>query len=164
MRLIRGTGLYGLISMLPKRKIGNFTIIRPLIDVSRSEVESYLKKIRLKPRIDRSNFNKKFLRNKIRHNILNDLTKVNPNIKDTLARFAQQAAIDYDYLYSNSARFVNRKSKARVKINLKSLIKQNIKAGYHEVEFNADDLSSGIYLYRLEAGSFSDIRKMIILK
>lgn len=37
-------------------------------------------------------------------------------------------------------------------------------AGEHEVQFNASELSSGIYLYELKAGNFTQIRKMILLK
>jgi hypothetical protein len=37
-------------------------------------------------------------------------------------------------------------------------------AGNHEVEFNAQNLSSGIYYYRIEAGEFQDVKKMALLK
>jgi hypothetical protein len=37
-------------------------------------------------------------------------------------------------------------------------------AGYHEVEFNAQNLSSGVYFYRIEAGEFQDVKKMILLR
>ncbi|MBU0520182.1 T9SS type A sorting domain-containing protein [bacterium] len=37
-------------------------------------------------------------------------------------------------------------------------------AGYHEVTFNASHLASGIYFSRLEAGDFSAIRKMALVK
>jgi len=37
-------------------------------------------------------------------------------------------------------------------------------AGFHTVEFNAGTLSSGIYFYRLEAGDFSDMKKMALIK
>jgi hypothetical protein len=37
-------------------------------------------------------------------------------------------------------------------------------AGYHEVEFNGSPLSSGIYYYRIEAGEFQDVKKMILLR
>lgn len=40
----------------------------------------------------------------------------------------------------------------------------SLKEGYHEVEFNAESLTSGIYFYRLEADKFVDVKKMIILK
>ncbi|MDD5005900.1 MAG: tRNA lysidine(34) synthetase TilS [Candidatus Omnitrophica bacterium] len=106
MRFIRGTGLYGLISILPKRREGAFDIIRPMIETSRSQIEDYLKKIKVRPRIDKTNFSKIFLRNKLRHGLLKDLSRMNPNIKPTLARFAQQAAADYDYLYQQAKHYV----------------------------------------------------------
>ncbi|MBU1651730.1 T9SS type A sorting domain-containing protein, partial [bacterium] len=37
-------------------------------------------------------------------------------------------------------------------------------AGYHEVSFNAENLSSGIYFFRLDAGKFSDQGKLVLLK
>ena len=37
-------------------------------------------------------------------------------------------------------------------------------AGFHQVEFNAQNLSSGIYLYRINADTWSDVKKMILLK
>jgi hypothetical protein len=37
-------------------------------------------------------------------------------------------------------------------------------AGYHEVEFNGENLSSGIYLYRIEAGAWHDVKTMVLIK
>jgi hypothetical protein len=37
-------------------------------------------------------------------------------------------------------------------------------AGYHEVTFDASDLALGIYFYRIEAGDFSDVKKMVLVK
>ena len=37
-------------------------------------------------------------------------------------------------------------------------------AGYHSIEFNASDLPSGVYFYRLQSGNFIDTKKMILLK
>ena len=44
------------------------------------------------------------------------------------------------------------------------LINDKLNAGYYEFEFEGSNLSSGIYFYKIEAGSFSDVRKMILLK
>jgi len=47
---------------------------------------------------------------------------------------------------------------------VETLLNQRMKAGYHEVEFNAHSLSSGIYFYRIEAGEFQDVKKMILIR
>ena len=45
-----------------------------------------------------------------------------------------------------------------------TLVSEWLPVGYHEVEFNGQNLSSGIYLYKIEAGNFQDVKKMILLK
>jgi len=44
------------------------------------------------------------------------------------------------------------------------LVNEEKDAGYYKVNFNAGQLASGIYLYRLQADSFIEIKKMILLK
>jgi len=62
-------------------------------------------------------------------------------------------------------------SKRRIIINyniigqkIEMLFNKPMPAGYHEVEFNGQNLSSGVYLYRIEAGGWQDVKKMIYLK
>lgn len=45
-----------------------------------------------------------------------------------------------------------------------SLVNGKINAGSHEIEWNAKDIPSGVYFYKLEAGSFTDTKKMILIK
>jgi hypothetical protein len=45
-----------------------------------------------------------------------------------------------------------------------TLVDRNMKAGRHNVTFNASNLSSGIYFYRIEAGDFASVKKMTLLK
>jgi hypothetical protein len=47
---------------------------------------------------------------------------------------------------------------------IKTLLDKPMEAGYHQVEFNSQNLSSGIYFYRIEAGEFQDVKKMILIK
>lgn len=47
---------------------------------------------------------------------------------------------------------------------VKTIVSKKYEAGYHEVEFNASNLSSGVYLYRIAADKFSDVKKMILVK
>ncbi len=44
------------------------------------------------------------------------------------------------------------------------LVNGNMEAGKHEVEFNASNLASGLYFYRIQAGGFSAVKKMMLLK
>lgn len=76
INLIRGTGLEGLTG-IPKQ---NGYIIRPLLGFSRSEIVDYAKKEQIKWREDISNAETKYIRNKIRHEIVPKLKKMNPSL------------------------------------------------------------------------------------
>jgi len=47
---------------------------------------------------------------------------------------------------------------------VKTLVNSNLAKGTHNINFNADGLSSGFYLYRLESGNQVQVRKMMLLK
>ncbi len=47
---------------------------------------------------------------------------------------------------------------------LKTLLNQNMESGVHTINFDASKLNSGVYFYRLDAGSFSEVRKMTLIK
>jgi photosystem II stability/assembly factor-like uncharacterized protein len=48
--------------------------------------------------------------------------------------------------------------------NIKTILNEKRQAGDHEFEFNAQNLASGVYYYRIEAGDFQDVKKMVLLK
>ncbi|MBE2228523.1 MAG: T9SS type A sorting domain-containing protein [Ignavibacteria bacterium] len=47
---------------------------------------------------------------------------------------------------------------------VRSLVNENLKHGIYEADFNAADLPSGVYFYKLNAGEFTETKKMILLK
>jgi photosystem II stability/assembly factor-like uncharacterized protein len=47
---------------------------------------------------------------------------------------------------------------------ISNLVDNTLAAGYHEVEFNGNDLASGIYIYRIVSNSFTQTKKMMLLK
>jgi tRNA(Ile)-lysidine synthase len=99
MRILRGTGLYGLSGISSKRNIGGFQLIRPLIEVRRKEIETFLKRRKVKYRTDSTNRQEIFLRNKVRLRLMPLLIKeYNRNIKGVLSNMAESIACDYDYL------------------------------------------------------------------
>jgi|GEM_PF-2111972 len=48
--------------------------------------------------------------------------------------------------------------------NVAAVINEELNSGYHEYVFNASMLASGVYFYKLESGSFIDVKKMILIK
>jgi len=103
MRLLRGTGIHGLCAMPYKREDG---LIRPLLDISRKQIESYCKENNLQPRIDKTNLEADYTRNKIRLNLIPLLEKeYNPNIKESLIRLSESAAEDDAYLQEEAKKY-----------------------------------------------------------
>jgi len=47
---------------------------------------------------------------------------------------------------------------------VKTLVDKQQQAGYHTIDFDASELSSGVYFYRLQAGDYIETKKMILLK
>lgn len=95
MRLLRGAGVTGLGAMRHRR--GPF--VRPLLDVSRADVEAYCDAFQLETRHDPSNLSAEYLRNKIRLELMPLLrAEYNPNIRLTLNRMAALLRDDDDLL------------------------------------------------------------------
>lgn len=84
MRLIRGTGLKGLGAIAPVS--GN--VIRPMLTVTRDDVEAFLEEYALPYVEDSSNAEDDFLRNRIRHGILPLMRTENPRIGENLSAMA----------------------------------------------------------------------------
>ena len=94
LNLIRGTGIRGLKGMLPQQ--GH--IIRPLLGVRRCEIENFLKERNQTYVTDSTNLETVYKRNRIRHELLPMLRKLNPAIDEQLAQTAQRMA-QAEHLY-----------------------------------------------------------------
>lgn len=99
-RLLRGSGPDGLAGIAYKRyDEGGFAVIRPLLDVSREEIEAYCAERGLTPRRDHTNEETVYMRNRIRLELIPYLQEhFNPNIIETVNRLGRAAAADKDYL------------------------------------------------------------------
>jgi len=82
INLSRGTGLEGLTGI----PAINNNIVRPLLQFSREEIEQFAKDNAIQWREDASNASTKYIRNKIRHQILPVLKEINPNLLDSLKK------------------------------------------------------------------------------
>lgn len=95
IHLLRGAGSTGIRGMLPK----NNGIIRPLLSISRAEIDDYCREQGLKPRFDSSNAHTDYLRNRIRIELLPELEgQYNPAVKESLCRTAAIVGDEHDYI------------------------------------------------------------------
>lgn len=85
LNLIRGTGLKGIAGIPPVRD----NIIRPIIEVSRREIEEYLQKHGQDYVTDSSNLTDDYTRNKIRHKIIPLMKELNSSLTETTVRTAE---------------------------------------------------------------------------
>lgn len=87
MHLLRGSGISGLQGIQPK---SNNKIIRPIIEIERSDIEKYCEKHKLEPRIDKSNFDNTYTRNRIRNIVIPYIKQeFNPNFIETMTRLSE---------------------------------------------------------------------------
>ncbi len=96
MNLLRGSAISGLKGIEPIR---DNKYIRPLIECERQEIEQYCEENKLNPRIDKTNFENNYTRNKIRNIIIPYIKKeFNPNIIETIDRLSQVATEESNYM------------------------------------------------------------------
>jgi len=114
LKLCRGAGSTGLNGISPSTTIQDFRVIRPMLDVSRDEVEDFLKSQNLTWREDATNTDIKIKRNFIRHKILPQLEEhLNPRIKEALARTTSILREDNAYMEHQAATAL-KKSEVRI--------------------------------------------------
>jgi len=128
MHWLRGSGLSGLRGMLPATPLADYrlmqdwqsradesaldadrpsaqpplTIVRPLLAIPRTEIEAYCRRHDLRPRLDRSNLDTTYFRNRLRHELIPVLETYNANIRQVLRRTAEVIAADYALLREQS--------------------------------------------------------------
>ena len=91
---LRGVGLAGMAGMQPRQQ----DIIRPLLGITHAETLAYCAQYGLTPLEDASNSDPRFLRNRIRHELLPLLESLNPGIHATLLRNAEISSIDAQWI------------------------------------------------------------------
>ena len=126
MHLFRGSGLSGLKGIEPIR--GN-KFIRPLIECERREIEQYCEENNLNPRIDKTNFENEYTRNKIRNIVIPYIKReFNPNIIQTLSRLSEVVTEEVEYVDKQTQKtyqqmLVEKKDK-QISLNLRKFNEQ----------------------------------------
>lgn len=152
MNILRGSGTSGLKGIQAAR---DNKYIRPLIECERKEIEEYCNENNLEPRIDKTNMENIYTRNKIRNLLIPYIQKeFNPNVIEALNRLSQIASIENEYFELQTIKAYNEikeeETKEQIILNLK--------------KFNSLDLviKNRIVLYTINRffGSSSGIEKI----
>ncbi len=95
MHILRGTGINGLKGIEAKRGM----YIRPLIECERKEIEEYCEENNLEPKIDKTNFENIYTRNKVRNIVIPYVQKeFNQNIIETIDRLSKLVTEEEEYM------------------------------------------------------------------
>jgi len=108
MRIIYGSSSAGITGIPPVRYEGGRRIIRPLIRVERRDVLDFFKKTGSKYVEDKTNLDVRFLRNRVRHEILPLLEKYNPGLKRSLVNLSDTLREDLVFLDTEKKKAIER--------------------------------------------------------
>jgi len=127
MRMIKGSSASGLAGIPPVRLEGDIKIIRPLIRTSKREIMLFISKARAQYVEDSSNSDTKFLRNRIRKEVLPFLEQINPAVRSSLVNISD--SVREEVLFSSAARKDKAErilvaSRSRLDVSLKEYLAQ----------------------------------------
>jgi tRNA(Ile)-lysidine synthase len=129
MWLLRGTGTEGLTGIPMVRKIDNgLTVIRPLLPITRTLIDDYAEKTKIKFCTDKTNFKKDYTRNKIRLTLIPQLKKINPSVIEHIYNLSCIVKNETDYFRNKVNFFISKNvkfSKNKIVLNLRSFYKQD---------------------------------------
>jgi tRNA(Ile)-lysidine synthase len=140
---LRGSGLSGLVGMSPRQQ----DIIRPLLEITRTEIVAYCQEHAIAPVEDASNTDPRFLRNRIRHELLPLLQELNPGITRTLLRNAEIARVDLAWLDAQvdgcRVRVVVSEQHDAIKLNVRALLAEPLSLQRHLLQRITAHLCAG---------------------
>ena len=148
-RLSKGTGVKGLCGILETSKLDDCNVFRPLMNFSRKDIVKYCTVNKLVPNNDSSNFDTKYARNFIRHQIISELKTINPKIDDVILNLSRIAISEQnivkEYLskikkdvvkdgYFITQKFIELSKDVQNKFILDFLVEQNLDYDSKKVE------------------------------
>ncbi|MEW9502913.1 tRNA lysidine(34) synthetase TilS [Jeotgalibacillus marinus] len=103
-RLIRGSTGKGRAGIQPKRPFGNSFIVRPLLALTKEEIEQYCERHHIIPRQDPSNAKDDYTRNRLRHHVIPLLKEENPSLHQHIVRYNKEVTEDEAWLEKEAGR------------------------------------------------------------
>lgn len=162
MRILRGTGIDGLGGISYEREDG---VIRPLLDVSRFEIEEYCKENKLDFCTDATNSDNDYTRNKIRNKLIPYLEdEFNNKVMDSLCRLADNAKEDAEFLNSYARRLYDRLKSPLphgkpTALHIESLCMADKAIIARVIRIAADEAQRGVHLEKKHIDDIFDLLK-----
>lgn len=110
LRLIQGSNLYGYGGISKLTPYQDIYLYRPLLEVSRQEIDDYIKTNNITFFEDESNATNHYLRNRIRHQILPLLKQENPSILECLNNFSNICKDSFAYIREESLKYLKKEN------------------------------------------------------
>lgn len=127
-RMARGTGLRGLCGIPAVRYEKGIKIVRPLLECSRDDIESFIINQGLSYVTDSTNSDGEYSRNRIRQFIIPELKKINPSVTSAVSRMTSQLVCDDQALETISADVVHFPDEKSLP---ESLLRRRLISGYY---------------------------------
>ncbi len=151
INLIRGTGIEGLSGIHAQ----NGSIVRPMLNISRATIDKYISKNNISFREDSSNASTKYIRNKLRHNIIPEFTNISGSFKQTMIENIRKIE-NTNQVYKNEIAF----KKSKIFIELSDKIKIDIER-LKELKPLSSYLYEFLKPYGFSSGTIEDIARSL---
>jgi tRNA(Ile)-lysidine synthase len=170
LNLIKGTGLSGLSGIPIKRG----KIIRPILSLSKKEIVEFLELNKINFRIDKSNYEINFERNKLRNVVIPEIEKINPSLNSTLRNFSKNISsinifiqqeinkLFKKFVKKNENQFiVNEKLFSRENVLISSLVIKKLFDEHLKIPFTSNDSEKVKNLVDLQKGTVVKLKTAV---
>lgn len=152
LHLTRGSGIGGLAGMSWREILPQWhptiPLVRPMLGVWRPEIEAYCQENNLSPITDSTNSDLAFARNRIRHRIVPELERINPQAKEAVLRLSEIAREEDSTLHNlvieASKSAILSKAHGRIDLNLDALVAQPVAIQRRLVFLSLIELNSDV--------------------
>ena len=170
-RLSKGTGVKGLCGILESSSLDFCNVFRPLMPFARKDIMRYCTVNKLVPNNDSSNFDTKYARNFLRHQIISELKTINPKIDDVFLNLSKIALSEQniikEYLskirqeiqkdgYIVTSEFVKLSKDVQNKFILDFLVEKNLEYDSKKIEEIYDFINKSV---RFKSGKTLSLTK-----
>lgn len=170
LNLIKGTGLSGLSGIPIKRG----KIVRPILSLSKKEILEFLELNKINFRIDKSNYEVDFERNKLRNIVIPEIEKINPSLNSTLRNFSSNISTinlfiqqEINKLFKKFVKrkenqfIVNEKLFNRENVLISSLVIKKLFEDHLKIPFTSNDSEKVKNLVDLQKGTTIKLKNSI---